>query len=155
MTKINFTNISEDILWKIIRINVKAVNVKANELRVKAVNVKANELRGTNEKAKMITNLIIDRYHKTMLLIWNSDFCHTKYTSYSHQMLKKNMYAAANRELAYHATGGLTDYAWVGNLMKSHLGRIIHILETTWNALNNYEQWFAEFNGNKETKDGI
>ena len=146
MTKINFTNISEDILWKIIRINVKAVNVKANELREQ------------DEKAKMITNVIINRYHKTMLLIWNSDFRHTPYTSYSHQMLKKNIYSAANRELAYHATGGLTDYAWVGNLMKSHLGRIIHILETTWNALNNYEQWFAEFNGNKdnkETKDGI
>ena len=141
MTKINFTNISEDILWKIIRINVKAVNVKANELREQ------------DEKAKMIANLIINRYHQTMLLIWNSDFCHTKYTSYSHQMLKKNMYAAANRELAYHATGGLTEYAWVGNLMKSHLGRIIHILETTWNALNNYEKWFAEYNGKKETTE--
>jgi len=35
------------------------------------------------------------------------------------------------------------------------LGRIIHILETTWKALNNYEQWFAEYNGNKENKDGI
>ena len=42
MTKINFTNISEDILWKIIRTNVKAVNVKANELRE------------TNERAKSI-----------------------------------------------------------------------------------------------------
>ena len=143
MTNIDFTQISEDILWKILRINVKAVNVKANELR------------GTNEKAKMITNLIIDRYHKTMLFIWNGDFRHTPYTSYSHQMLKKNIYSAANRELAFNDTGDLTEYAWVGNLMKSHLGRIIHILETTWKALNNYEQWFAEFNGNKETKDGI
>lgn len=143
MTNINFTNISEEILWKILRINVKAVNVKANELR------------GTNEKAKMITNLIINRYHKTMLLIWNSDFRHTPYTSYSHQMLKKNMYSAANRELAYNDTGDLTEYAWIVNLMKSHLGRIINILETTWKALNNYEQWFAEYNGNKETKYGI
>lgn len=147
MTKINFTNISEDILWKIIRINVKAVNVKANELREQ------------DEKAKMITNLIINRYHKTMLLIWNSDFRHTPYTSYSHQMLKKNIYSAANRELAYNDTGNLTEYAWVGDLMKNHLGRIIHILETTWNALNNYEKWFADYNGNnnngnKETKDG-
>ena len=131
MTKIDFTQISEDILWKILRINVKAVNVKANELRE------------TNEKAKMITNLIINRYHNTMLLIWNSDFRHTPYTSYSHQMLKKNMYSAANRELAYNDIGDLTEYAWVGNLMKSHLGRIINILETTWKALNNYEQWFA------------
>jgi len=141
MTDINFTNISEEILWKIVRINVKAVNVKANELRE------------TNEKTKNITNLIINRYHDTMLLIWNSDFRHTPYTSYSHQMLKKNIYSAANRELAFNDTGDLTEYAWVGNLMKSHLGRIINILETTWKALNNYEQWFAEFNGNKETKD--
>ena len=143
MTDINFTDIPEDFLWKIIRINVKAVNVKANELRE------------TDQKAKMIANVIIDRYHKTMLLIWNSDFCHTKYTSYSHQMLKKNMYSAANRELAYNNTNGLTDYAWVGNLMRNHLGRIINILETTWNALNNYEQWYAEYKNNKENKDGI
>ena len=129
MTDINFTNISEDILWKIIRTNVKAVNVKANELRE------------TNERAKMITNLIIDRYHKTMLLIWNSDFRHTPYTSYSHQMLKKNIYSAANRELAYNDTGDLTEYAWVGELMKKHLGRVINLLETTWKVLNNFEQW--------------
>lgn len=146
MTKIDFTKISEDILWKILRINVKAVNVKANELREQ------------DEKAKMIANVIINRYHKTMLLIWNSDFKHTPYTSYSHQMLKKDIYSAADRELAYNDTGDLTEYAWVGNLMKSHWGRVIHILETTWKALNNYEQWFAEFNGNKdnkETTDGI
>ena len=141
MTKINFTNISEDILWKIIRINVKAVNVKANELREQ------------DEKAKMIANLIINRYHQTMLLIWNSDFCHTKYTSYSHQMLKKNIYSAANRELAFNDTGHLTEYAWVGELMKKHLGRIINILDTTWKALNNYEQWFDEYNGKKETTE--
>ena len=143
MTDINFTNISEDILWKIIRTNVKAVNVKANELRE------------TNERAKMITNLIIDRYHKTMLLIWNSDFRHTPYTSYSHQMLKKNIYSAANRELAYNDTGDLTEYAWVGELMKKHLGRVINLLETTWKVLNNFEQWQAEYNSKKETTDGI
>lgn len=141
MTNINFTNIQEDILWKILRINVKAVNVKANELREQ------------DEKAKMIANLIINRYHQTMLFIWNSDFKHTQYTSYSHQMLKKNIYSAANRELAFNDTGDLTEYAWVGDLMKKHLGRIINILDTTWKALNNYEQWFAEYNGKKETTE--
>jgi hypothetical protein len=70
-------------------------------------------------------------------------------------MLKKNIYSAANRELAYNDTGDLTEYAWVGELMKKHLGRIINILDTTWKALNNYEQWFAHYNGKKEIADGI
>lgn len=144
MTNINFTNIQEDVLWKIIRINVKAVNVKANELRE------------SDEKAKLTANLIINKYHKTMLFIWNTDFRHTQYTSYSHQMLKQtSVYSGANRELSFNDTGDLTEYAWVGDLMKKHLGRVINLLETTWNALNNFEQWYAEYNGKKETEDGI
>lgn len=144
MTNINFTTINEEVLWKIIRTNLKAIHMKINELIE------------TDEKSRKIANVILDRYHKTMVHIWNTDFCHSKFTSYSHRMNKvSTVYTAANHELSFRFMDELVDYAWVGCLMRNHLGRVINILDTTWKALNNHVQWYAEYVSNKETKNGI